>query len=178
MITISTFTTATEAHIVKGRLEAEGIRTSIADEHLITVDWTMSLALGGVRLQVPAESVAQAQKIISELDSGSFEEFGFSQLLGTSIYDLTDGNGIFGDFYDTNITSELLGAGITDGINGTALDGLTNVTLPYVIKLANEGWEKACKNNVSLAKGLNIVKGEIVYKEIAEAFDLEFAESY
>jgi alanine dehydrogenase len=59
----------------------------------------------------------------------------------------------------------------------TSTVALTNVTLPYVIKLANEGWEKACKNSASLAKGLNIVKGEIVYKEIAEAFDLEFAKA-
>lgn len=59
----------------------------------------------------------------------------------------------------------------------TSTVALTNVTLPYVIKLANEGWKKACKKNASLAKGLNIVKGEIVYKEIAEAFDLEFAKA-
>lgn len=57
----------------------------------------------------------------------------------------------------------------------TSTMGLTNVTLPYVIKLANEGWEKACDNNASLAKGLNIVKGKIVYKEIAEAFNMEMA---
>ena len=57
----------------------------------------------------------------------------------------------------------------------TSTLGLTNVTLPYVIKLANEGWENACKNNKALSKGLNIVKGKIVYKEIAEAFNLEFA---
>ena len=56
----------------------------------------------------------------------------------------------------------------------TSTVGLTNVTLPYVIKLANEGWEKACENNASLAKGLNVINGKIVYKEIAEAFDLEF----
>ncbi|WP_067144839.1 alanine dehydrogenase [Pseudotamlana agarivorans] len=57
----------------------------------------------------------------------------------------------------------------------TSTMALTNVTLPYVVKLANEGWEKACENNPPLAKGLNIVKGEIVYKEIAEAFDMEMA---
>ncbi|WP_299553526.1 alanine dehydrogenase [Seonamhaeicola sp.] len=56
----------------------------------------------------------------------------------------------------------------------TSTVGLTNVTLPYVIKLANEGWEKACENSIPLAKGLNVVNGKIVYKEIAEAFDLEF----
>jgi alanine dehydrogenase len=55
----------------------------------------------------------------------------------------------------------------------TSTVALTNVTLPYVIKLANQGWEKACDNNLALAKGLNIVKGKIVYKEIAEAFNWE-----
>ncbi|TXE09612.1 alanine dehydrogenase [Seonamhaeicola algicola] len=56
----------------------------------------------------------------------------------------------------------------------TSTVGLTNVTLPYVIKLADMGWKKATKKNKSLAKGLNIVNGKIVYKEIAEAFDLAF----
>ncbi|MEC3906602.1 alanine dehydrogenase [Tamlana sp. 2201CG12-4] len=55
----------------------------------------------------------------------------------------------------------------------TSTVGLTNVTLPYVIKLANEGWEQACENSAPLSKGLNILKGKIVYKEIAEAFDME-----
>lgn len=57
----------------------------------------------------------------------------------------------------------------------TSTMALTNVTLPYVIKLANEGWEEACKKSIPLAKGLNIVKGEVVYKEIAEAFEMEMA---
>lgn len=48
----------------------------------------------------------------------------------------------------------------------TSTVALTNVTLPYIIKLANDGWEKACENSEPLAKGLNIVKGEIIYKEI------------
>jgi alanine dehydrogenase len=58
----------------------------------------------------------------------------------------------------------------------TSTMGLTNVTLPYVIKLAEMGWKKACNENKALAKGLNIVNGKIVYKEIAEAFDLQFEE--
>lgn len=55
----------------------------------------------------------------------------------------------------------------------TSTMGLTNVTLPYVIKLANQGWEAACESSAPLARGLNIVKGKIVYEEIAEAFDLK-----
>ena len=53
----------------------------------------------------------------------------------------------------------------------TSTLALTNVTLPYVIRLANEGWEKACKKDPTLEKGLNVVKGKIVYEEIAEAFN-------
>ncbi len=52
----------------------------------------------------------------------------------------------------------------------TSTIALTNVTLPYVIKLADLGWEKACEQDPSLKKGLNIVHGEIVYDEIEEAF--------
>lgn len=59
----------------------------------------------------------------------------------------------------------------------TSTVALTNVTLPYIIKLANEGWVKACQNSAPLNKGLNIVNGKIVYREIAEAFNLEFSAS-
>ncbi|MDT0558609.1 alanine dehydrogenase [Ichthyenterobacterium sp. W332] len=52
----------------------------------------------------------------------------------------------------------------------TSTLALTNVTLPYILKLANNGWQETCASNPSLYKGLNIVNGKIVYKEIAEAF--------
>lgn len=52
----------------------------------------------------------------------------------------------------------------------TSTVALTNVTLPYVVKLANNGWEKATELDASLQKGLNIVKGRVAYKEIMEAF--------
>lgn len=55
----------------------------------------------------------------------------------------------------------------------TSTLALTNVTLPYVLKLAQFGWKKACDTDNPLAKGLNIIDGKIVYKEIAEAFDWE-----
>jgi len=55
----------------------------------------------------------------------------------------------------------------------TSTVALTNVTLPYVLKLANLGWEKATDSDQSLKKGLNIIKGEVVYKEIIEAFGWE-----
>lgn len=48
----------------------------------------------------------------------------------------------------------------------TSTLALTNVTLPYVLKIANLGWERACELNKDLNKGLNIVNGEIVYEGI------------
>jgi alanine dehydrogenase len=54
----------------------------------------------------------------------------------------------------------------------TSTIALTNVTLPYILKLANNGWEQACQLDESLSKGLSIVKGEVLYEEINEAFEL------
>lgn len=54
----------------------------------------------------------------------------------------------------------------------TSTLGLTNATLPYALQLANKGWQKATDENPELAKGLNIVQGKVVYKAIAEAFQL------
>ncbi len=54
----------------------------------------------------------------------------------------------------------------------TSTVALTNATTPYVIQLADKGWEKACADNASLAKGLNIVRGKVIYPGVAEAFGL------
>jgi alanine dehydrogenase len=50
----------------------------------------------------------------------------------------------------------------------TSTVALTNVTLPYVMQIANKGWKLACEENETLHKGLNIVNGEIVYSEIID----------
>ena len=64
-------------------------------------------------------------------------------------------------------------ANMPGAVPHTSTMALTNVTLPYVLKLANLGWENACSSDVALQKGLNIVKGEVIYKEIIEAFNWE-----
>lgn len=64
-------------------------------------------------------------------------------------------------------------ANMPGAVPHTSTMALTNVTLPYVLKLANKGWEKACVEDRSLQKGLNIVEGEVIYKEIIEAFQWE-----
>ena len=56
----------------------------------------------------------------------------------------------------------------------TSTLALTNATLPYAMQLAKLGWEKACSISNPLKLGLNVVRGEIVYQSVAEAFDLPF----
>ena len=46
---------------------------------------------------------------------------------------------------------------------------LTNATLPYAIALANNGWEAACAADSSLAAGLNIHNGKVMYSAVAQA---------
>ncbi len=53
----------------------------------------------------------------------------------------------------------------------TSTLALTNVTLPYVLKLANLGWEEACSKYPDLGRGLNVVKGEVLIEEIKGAFE-------
>jgi len=59
---------------------------------------------------------------------------------------------------------------IPGAVGRTSSYALNNATLPYVIKLANKGWEKAIKDDFSLEKGLNIADGKICFKAIAEHF--------
>ncbi len=55
----------------------------------------------------------------------------------------------------------------------TSTLALTNATLPYAIQLANKGWKQACRDNNELKLGLNIINGKVVYKGVAEAFNLK-----
>ena len=56
----------------------------------------------------------------------------------------------------------------------TSTLALTNATLPYALQLANKGWEKACQDNRELRLGLNIIRGDVVYKGVSEAFGLPY----
>jgi alanine dehydrogenase len=56
----------------------------------------------------------------------------------------------------------------------TSTLALTNATLPYAIQLADKGWKKAAQENSDLVPGLNVIQGDIVYKAVAEAFNMPY----
>lgn len=63
-------------------------------------------------------------------------------------------------------------ANIPGAVPYTSTMALTNATLPYVLQLADKGWQQACRDNVSLAKGVNIVDGKVTFKAVADYFNL------
>lgn len=65
-------------------------------------------------------------------------------------------------------------ANMPGAVGRTSTFGLTNATTPYLLKLANVGWERACADDRGLAKGLNMLRGDVVYEPVAQAFGLKF----
>ena len=51
---------------------------------------------------------------------------------------------------------------------------LCNATFPYVLRLANAGWEEACQADPGLAEGLNIIRGNVTHRAIAEATGVQY----
>lgn len=58
----------------------------------------------------------------------------------------------------------------------TSTIALTNATLPYALQLADKGWKQAVSENAELRPGVNMLDGHIVYKAVADAFDLPYAD--
>lgn len=65
-------------------------------------------------------------------------------------------------------------ANIPGAVPCTSTLALTNATLPYALRLATLGWKEACRKDPALALGVNIVDGKIVYKAVADAFNLPY----
>jgi alanine dehydrogenase len=55
----------------------------------------------------------------------------------------------------------------------TATFALTNVTLPYILEIAEKGWRRAAQENPEIAKGLNVIHGKVTYHAVAEAHGME-----
>ena len=61
-------------------------------------------------------------------------------------------------------------ANMPGAVPATSTRALTNATLPYVIAIASKGWKKALSDDASLALGLNVHEGKIVYKAVSDVF--------
>ncbi len=62
-------------------------------------------------------------------------------------------------------------ANMPGAVPNTSTRALTNATLPYVIALANKGWQRALKDDAALALGLNTHEGKVTHPAVAHAFE-------
>ena len=75
-ITIARYQYSSEAQIIKGRLEADGIEVFIADNHTVDTDPLVSNAIGGVKLKVHAQDEVKAKEILNSIKEYSLDDEG------------------------------------------------------------------------------------------------------
>ncbi len=65
-------------------------------------------------------------------------------------------------------------ANMPGGVPRTSTLALNKATLPLLVKIADQGYEKTLKENKNYLAGLNVFKGAITYKGVADAFKLKY----
>ena len=65
-------------------------------------------------------------------------------------------------------------ANMPGAVPQTSTYALTNLTLPYAIRIADEGYEKLMEEDPGFAPGINVLDGKVTYKAVADALDLEY----
>ncbi|WP_449354201.1 alanine dehydrogenase [Virgibacillus natechei] len=65
-------------------------------------------------------------------------------------------------------------ANMPGAVPRTSSLGLTNVTLPYALKIANKGYVKASLEDEAILKGINAMNGYVTYKAVADAHGVEY----
>lgn len=68
-------------------------------------------------------------------------------------------------------------ANMPGAVGRTSTFGLTNATLPYLLNLADKGYQQACRDDSGLAEGINIERGKLTNQAVAQALDLPFESS-
>jgi hypothetical protein len=71
LVVVGAFTSVHEAHLARSVLESAGIEASIADEHLVSMYWLYSNAIGGVKVLVAEAQADEAREVLaSSVDDG------------------------------------------------------------------------------------------------------------
>jgi len=65
-------------------------------------------------------------------------------------------------------------ANMPGGVPRTSTFALNKATLPYLVKLANKGYQKALSEDKNFLAGLNVHKGHVTYKAVADVFGHEY----
>ncbi|WP_096152981.1 MULTISPECIES: alanine dehydrogenase [Bacillus] len=69
-------------------------------------------------------------------------------------------------------------ANMPGAVPRTSTIGLTNVTVPYAVQIANKGYKQACLDNPALLKGINTIDGYVTYEAVAQAHELAYEDAH
>ncbi|PAU75928.1 alanine dehydrogenase [Halomonas salipaludis] len=67
-------------------------------------------------------------------------------------------------------------ANMPGAVARTSTQALTNATMPFVLALADKGWQQALADDRHFLPGLNVYDGQVTYRAVAEAFGLEYVD--
>ncbi|MDR5906308.1 alanine dehydrogenase [Franzmannia qiaohouensis] len=67
-------------------------------------------------------------------------------------------------------------ANMPGAVARTSTQALTNATMPFVLALADKGWQQALADDHHFLPGLNMHAGQVTYRAVAEAFGLEYVD--
>lgn len=76
--------------------------------------------------------------------------------------------------YEVNGVIHYCVTNIPASVSRTSTFALTNVTFPYVLKIANRGVHQAAAIDEALARGINVLKGKITHAAVAESFRFKY----
>jgi hypothetical protein len=85
LVTVATFDNLSDAHIYRGKLEANGIPCQLENENMVHINWLYANAVGGIKLKVSEQDVQIALSLINE----AYQSYGKSS--GQMNNDLSQG---------------------------------------------------------------------------------------
>ncbi|CAM3768720.1 Alanine dehydrogenase [Vibrio aerogenes CECT 7868] len=65
-------------------------------------------------------------------------------------------------------------ANMPGAVARTSTFALNNATLPFILNLADKGYQEALLSDPGFLKGLNVIHGQVTCKEVAENFNLSY----
>ena len=72
LVTIASYRDLPEALLAQGKLRSAGIESVLADDNIVRLDWLWANAVGGIKLRVREEEVADAVELLEEPIPDSF----------------------------------------------------------------------------------------------------------
>lgn len=74
LVTLRTFDTSVEAHILKTRLESDAIECYLFDENINSLNLIYNIAVGGIKLKIKSTDLDRAEEIIKQIEETAYTD--------------------------------------------------------------------------------------------------------